>query len=161
MCNLQGVSFYSLLQWRLSTTVSQPRLCSAWKLMCSAGPHQASLSLALFSPSPTLPWLPPPHTLLLHPFPPPWRNPARFTRRTTLTLGSPPSTLPIWELSDEPVRQCHTTGEEECSRLISSGGRLLAVGVQKHAIVPCYLLFREFVTNTYNVVLSKWHVKCW
>ena len=43
MCNLQGVSFYSLLQWRLSTTVSQPRLCSAWKLMCSAGPHRASL----------------------------------------------------------------------------------------------------------------------
>lgn len=54
MCNLQGVSFYSLLQWRLSTTVSQPRLRSAWKLMCSAGPYQASLphSPLPFSSSP-------------------------------------------------------------------------------------------------------------
>lgn len=65
MCNLQGVSFYSLLQWRLSTTVSQPGLRSAWKLMCSAGPHQAYP----LSPSPALPLVSlslPPCTHLLH-----------------------------------------------------------------------------------------------
>lgn len=93
MCNLQGVSFYSLLQWRLSTTVSQPRLRSAWKLMCSAGPYQASLTL--LSPSPALPWPPPSYTpsSSFSSSPPPGQTPDRFIQLT----------FTLWDL---PLLQC-------------------------------------------------------
>lgn len=41
ICNLQGVSFYSLLQWRQSTTVRELRMCTAWKLAAQQGSSKA------------------------------------------------------------------------------------------------------------------------
>lgn len=41
ICNLQGVSFYSLLQWRQSTTVRELRMCTAWKLAAQRGSSKA------------------------------------------------------------------------------------------------------------------------
>lgn len=46
ICNLQGAPFYSLLQWRLSTTVRELGMCSAWRLATQQG---STKPLSLFS----------------------------------------------------------------------------------------------------------------
>ena len=62
------------------------------------------------------------HTQPLHPSPPspppapPGRTPDRFTQLTHLTLGSPSSTAPIWELSSAPICRCHKSEGEKCAR---------------------------------------------
>lgn len=46
ICNLQGAPFYSLLQWRLSATVRELGMCSAWRLATQQG---STKPLSLFS----------------------------------------------------------------------------------------------------------------